>query len=91
MEIKLGRISEFNIKIAEGKSRGSDPPTISMKLEPGLEASLELLEALGRGDKFEVVLRQYQAGLGKPPELPLEGLPDANETRVLRHPRAKHD
>ena len=71
MEIKLGKIGEFTIKVPEGKPGGGDPPTISMKLEPDLEASLELLEALGRGDKFEVVLRQYQAGMGKPPELPL--------------------
>lgn len=89
MEIKLGKVGEFTIKVPEGKPGGGDPPAISMKLEPGLESTLELLEALGRGDKFEVVLRQYQAGLGKPPELPLGGLPDAEESHALRHPRGK--
>ena len=73
MEINLGQVGEFTIKVPEGKPGGSDPPAVSMKLEPGLEATLELLEALGKGDRFEVVLRQYQAGLGKPPELPHGG------------------
>lgn len=72
MEIKLGKVGVFTIWVPEGRAGGGDPPALSMKLEPGLEATLELLEALGRGDRFEVVLRQFQAGLGKPPELPLE-------------------
>ena len=75
MEINVGKIKEFTLKVPEGKPGGSDPPALSFRLEPSLEATLELLEALGRGDKFEVVLRQYQAGLGKPPEL-FVGLPN---------------
>mgnify|MGYP001603798529 FL=1 len=94
MEINLGKVGEFTIRVPEGKPGGSDPPAISMKLEPDLEASLELLEALGRGDKFEVVLRQYQAGMGKPPELPLPPLTRADEIiprqgRGFGSPRAK--
>ena len=75
MEINLGRMRSFTLKQKEGAGSEEGDLELSFRLAPEWEMTTALLEALGRGDKFEVVLRQYQAGLGKPPEL-FVGLPN---------------